>query len=128
MKNLALVLLLAALPASAADKLDTICGIFAVGQAPTGSADPFALRRAAIGVLALVLGFVNGFFRQRVQAHVSVHFAVDQVLIHGGQFTCEQAVEDTDDFLVAFHGASPNDSGFKAGITFPRDQGLVWRL
>jgi glycyl-tRNA synthetase beta chain len=40
---------------SAADKLDTICGIFALGQAPTGSADPYALRRAAIGVLAMVL-------------------------------------------------------------------------
>ncbi len=40
---------------SAADKLDTICGIFAIGQAPTGSADPFALRRGAIGVLAMIL-------------------------------------------------------------------------
>jgi glycyl-tRNA synthetase beta chain len=40
---------------SAADKLDTICGIFALGQAPTGSADPYALRRAAIGVLSMVL-------------------------------------------------------------------------
>ncbi|MFA5845135.1 MAG: glycine--tRNA ligase subunit beta [Coriobacteriia bacterium] len=40
---------------SAADKLDTIAGIFAVGQAPTGSADPYALRRAAIGVLAMIL-------------------------------------------------------------------------
>jgi glycyl-tRNA synthetase beta chain len=40
---------------SAADKLDTICGIFALGQAPTGSADPYALRRAAIGVLAMIL-------------------------------------------------------------------------
>jgi glycyl-tRNA synthetase beta chain len=40
---------------SAADKLDTISGIFALGQAPTGSADPYALRRAAIGVLAMVL-------------------------------------------------------------------------
>jgi glycyl-tRNA synthetase beta chain len=40
---------------SAADKLDTIAGIFAAGQAPTGSADPYALRRSAIGVLAMVL-------------------------------------------------------------------------
>jgi glycyl-tRNA synthetase beta chain len=40
---------------SAADKLDTICGIFAIGQAPTGSADPFALRRSAIGVLAMAI-------------------------------------------------------------------------
>jgi glycyl-tRNA synthetase beta chain len=40
---------------SAADKLDTTCGIFAIGQGPTGSSDPFALRRSAIGVLAMVL-------------------------------------------------------------------------
>ncbi len=40
---------------SAADKLDTICGIFAIGAAPTGSADPYALRRGSIGVLAMVL-------------------------------------------------------------------------
>ncbi|MBE6464509.1 MAG: glycine--tRNA ligase subunit beta [Eggerthellaceae bacterium] len=37
-----------------ADKIDTICGLFAVGQAPTGSSDPFALRRAAIGIIAML--------------------------------------------------------------------------
>jgi glycyl-tRNA synthetase beta chain len=40
---------------SAADKLDTIAGIIAIGQGPTGSSDPFALRRFAIGVLAMVM-------------------------------------------------------------------------
>jgi len=40
---------------SAADKLDTIVGIFAIDQAPTGSADPYALRRSAIGVLSMLL-------------------------------------------------------------------------
>ncbi len=34
-----------------ADKLDTLVGIFGIGQLPTGSKDPFALRRAALGVL-----------------------------------------------------------------------------
>lgn len=38
-----------------ADKLDTITGIFAAGKAPTGSADPFALRRSAIGILQILL-------------------------------------------------------------------------
>jgi len=38
-----------------ADKLDTIVGIFAIGQKPTGTKDPFALRRAALGVLRLIL-------------------------------------------------------------------------
>jgi glycyl-tRNA synthetase beta chain len=39
-----------------ADKLDTIAGIFVVGMAPTGSADPYALRRGAIGILQMLLG------------------------------------------------------------------------
>ncbi|HET6497489.1 MAG TPA: glycine--tRNA ligase subunit beta, partial [Coriobacteriia bacterium] len=40
---------------SLADKLDTICGIFAADMAPTGSADPYAVRRSAIGVLTIML-------------------------------------------------------------------------
>ncbi len=36
-----------------ADKLDTVCGIIGVGLMPTGSADPFALRRAAGGVVQI---------------------------------------------------------------------------
>ncbi len=38
-----------------ADKLDTLVGFFAVNQRPTGSKDPFALRRAMLGVIAVVL-------------------------------------------------------------------------
>lgn len=38
-----------------ADKLDTLVGIFAIGQMPTGDKDPFALRRAALGVLRILL-------------------------------------------------------------------------
>ena len=37
-----------------ADKLDTICGLFAVDQGPTGSSDPFALRRSAIGIVNML--------------------------------------------------------------------------
>jgi glycyl-tRNA synthetase beta chain len=61
-----------------ADKLDTLVGFFAIDEKPTGSKDPFALRRAALGVIRLVLengvraqfselvlkaldGFVTGF-------------------------------------------------------------------
>lgn len=40
---------------SLADKIDTICGCFSVGLIPTGTADPYALRRAAIGILAIIL-------------------------------------------------------------------------
>jgi glycyl-tRNA synthetase beta chain len=41
---------------SIADKIDTICGCFGVGLIPTGTADPYALRRSAIGVLNILLG------------------------------------------------------------------------
>jgi glycyl-tRNA synthetase beta chain len=38
-----------------ADKIDTVCGIFAIGQSPTGDKDPFALRRQALGVLRIII-------------------------------------------------------------------------
>ena len=38
-----------------ADKLDTLCGFWAIEEKPTGSKDPFALRRAALGIIRLVL-------------------------------------------------------------------------
>ncbi len=38
-----------------ADKIDTLVGFFAIGETPTGSRDPFALRRAALGVIRLIL-------------------------------------------------------------------------
>ncbi|MFG6668121.1 glycine--tRNA ligase subunit beta [Halomonas sp. HNIBRBA4712] len=38
-----------------ADRLDTLVGIFAIGQRPTGAKDPFALRRASIGVLNILI-------------------------------------------------------------------------
>jgi glycyl-tRNA synthetase beta chain len=45
----------AGLAVSVADKLDTLAGIFAIGQKPTGARDPFGLRRAAIGVLRALI-------------------------------------------------------------------------
>ena len=40
---------------SLADKMDTICGCFSVGLIPTGSADPYALRRSALGIINIIL-------------------------------------------------------------------------
>jgi glycyl-tRNA synthetase beta chain len=40
---------------SLADKMDTICGCFSVGLIPTGSADPYALRRSALGVINIII-------------------------------------------------------------------------
>jgi glycyl-tRNA synthetase beta chain len=39
-----------------ADRLDTLVGIFGVGQPPSGSKDPFALRRASLGLLKIIIG------------------------------------------------------------------------
>ncbi|WP_212524437.1 glycine--tRNA ligase subunit beta [Actibacterium sp. MT2.3-13A] len=41
---------------SLADKLDTLAGFWAIDEKPTGSKDPFALRRAALGIIRTVLG------------------------------------------------------------------------
>ena len=38
-----------------ADKLDTLTGFWAIDEKPTGSKDPYALRRAALGVIRIVL-------------------------------------------------------------------------
>jgi glycyl-tRNA synthetase beta chain len=44
-----------AIAVSLADKLDSLVGFFGIGEAPTGSRDPFALRRAALGVIRILL-------------------------------------------------------------------------
>src|SRR5207244_839843 len=38
-----------------ADRLDTLVGVFGINQAPTGDKDPFGLRRAALGVLRIMI-------------------------------------------------------------------------
>jgi len=45
----------AGLALAIADKLDTLVGIFAIGQKPTGTKDPYGLRRAALGVLRILI-------------------------------------------------------------------------
>jgi glycyl-tRNA synthetase len=44
-----------------ADRLDSLAGLFAVGLAPTGSADPFGLRRAALGLIQILIGREQSF-------------------------------------------------------------------
>jgi glycyl-tRNA synthetase beta chain len=56
-----------------ADKLDTLAGIFAIGQKPTASKDPFALRRAALGVLRIS---IEG--KLPLQLRPLIEFAVHQ--------------------------------------------------
>ncbi|MGH8910219.1 MAG: glycine--tRNA ligase subunit beta [Egibacteraceae bacterium] len=58
-----------------ADRLDTLCGIFAIGRPPTATADPFALRRACLGIIRIMLD--RGW-------RLSMAAAVDEALrLHG---------------------------------------------
>jgi len=69
-----------------ADKLDTLVGFFAIDEKPTGSKDPFALRRAALGVIRLVLE--NG-----VRLTVD-ELVVDQFARLAGQLTFTKVSDD----------------------------------
>ncbi|KJE36018.1 glycyl-tRNA synthetase subunit beta [Thalassospira sp. HJ] len=73
-----------------AEKLDTLAGFFAIDEKPTGSKDPFALRRAALGVIRLVLE--NGL---RLPLRRIFAFAVSQ---YPATIRRDEAVED----LLAF--------------------------
>lgn len=58
---------------SIADKLDTIAGIFCIGQKPTGARDPFGLRRAALGILRTVIEHqLDLDLRQLIEGAVSL--------------------------------------------------------
>lgn len=57
-----------------ADRLDTLVGIFGIGQRPTGAKDPFALRRASIGVLnILIKGELNLDLRELLACAAEQH-------------------------------------------------------
>ncbi len=56
-----------------ADRLDSLCGLFAVGLMPSGSKDPFALRRAALGVVQPLLEYDLDFdLRQAIAAAAAI--------------------------------------------------------
>jgi len=70
-----------------ADRIDTLIGIFGIGQPPTGSKDPFALRRASLAVIRMLVGLGKPIpLRDILQYSYSVHAAnlsptvVDDVL------------------------------------------------
>ncbi len=61
-----------------ADRLDSLVGLFAVGLVPTGSSDPYALRRAALGVIQILVG---GELRLSLRAAVDATASVEPVLV-----------------------------------------------
>ncbi|MDH4227214.1 MAG: glycine--tRNA ligase subunit beta [Deltaproteobacteria bacterium] len=78
---------------SIADKLDTICGCFGVGLIPTGAADPYALRRFSIGIMAII---------QDKGLHLPLDWAIDRSLDILGDKLKRKKNEATSDILEFF--------------------------
>ena len=75
-----------------ADKIDTLCGFWAINEKPTGSKDPFALRRAALGVIRLVLE--NGIRIELYDVFKSrILFLLDRAFERGASGTQEDWIE-----------------------------------
>ena len=91
-----------------ADKLDTICGLFAVGQGPTGSSDPFALRRSAIGILAML---EDGLEISLVDA---IDSSLDIYTAGGLEFDREAVRAEVIDFFVTRTKVMLRDGGCEA--------------
>ncbi|MBF0614907.1 MAG: glycine--tRNA ligase subunit beta [Magnetococcales bacterium] len=76
-----------------ADKLDTLVGCFGIGLVPTGTKDPFGLRRAALGVIRIVLDGAGWHLPLR-ELLVAAHGAYDDgVLERDAATTCEAVLE-----------------------------------
>ncbi|PMG14106.1 glycine--tRNA ligase subunit beta [Vibrio splendidus] len=90
-----------------ADKLDTIVGIFGIGQAPKGS-DPFALRRASLGVLRIIVE--NGY-----NLDLTDLIGKAKELL-GDRLTNENVEADVIDFMLGRFRAWYQDAGFSVDI------------
>ena len=88
-----------------ADKLDTICGLFAIGQGPTGSSDPFALRRSAIGSVNMLDGGLNVSLAPAVDAALSAYAA------DGIDFDTAAAKDAVMDFFITRTRVMLRDAG-----------------
>ena len=107
---------------SLADKLDTLLGIFAIGQKPSGEKDPFALRRAALGVLRILIECKLDLDLQLLLKHVAqqyaaevkaeaaiddvVHFMLDRLKVY---YTSQQIGVDVYDAVLALKPTRPLD-------------------
>ncbi len=93
-----------------ADKLDTICGLFALDQAPTGSSDPFALRRAALGVIAIMRAGID------ISLKGAVADALDIYLESGLQFNKQEVLDAVIDFFVTRVRVMLHEDGHDLGV------------
>jgi len=102
-----------------ADKLDTLVGFWAINEKPTGSKDPYALRRAALGVIRIVLqnkvrlplnDELRSFFHDRLKVHLREqsirHDLIDAVLTDSADdlVSIVARVEALSDFLRTADG------------------------
>ncbi|WP_456268899.1 glycine--tRNA ligase subunit beta [Kushneria sp. AK178] len=89
-----------------ADRLDTLTGIFGIGQRPTGTRDPFALRRAAIGVLSITVG-------------AELDLDLRELLViaagqHGGVTDVAALVDEVQDYMLDRFRAWAQEAGMSA--------------
>ena len=83
-----------------ADKIDTLTGFWAIDEKPTGSKDPYALRRAALGVVRMVLE--NGVRLSLRDLRISAELRIPEDH-KTGEFLQEDTVPDHDSLLAFFH-------------------------
>ena len=91
-----------------ADKFDTLTGIFGIGQAPKGSADPFALRRAALGALRII-----------VEKNLSLDLedlVKKSAALFGDKLTNQNVVADVVDFMLGRFRAWYQDEGIAVDV------------
>ena len=91
-----------------ADKFDTLTGIFGIGQAPKGSADPFALRRAALGVLRII-----------VEKNLPLDLedlVKKSAALFGDKLTNQNVVADVVDFMLGRFRAWYQDEGIAVDV------------
>jgi glycyl-tRNA synthetase beta chain len=71
-----------AMAVALADKLDSLIGFFAIGEKPTGSGDPYALRRAALGVIRIVReGGVRFALAEKTKANGLLDFILERLRV-----------------------------------------------
>ena len=91
-----------------ADKFDTLTGIFGIGQAPKGSADPFALRRAALGALRII-----------VEKNLPLDLedlVKKSAALFGDKLTNQNVVADVVDFMLGRFRAWYQDKGIAVDV------------
>ncbi|HKL04309.1 MAG TPA: glycine--tRNA ligase subunit beta [Roseovarius sp.] len=85
-----------------ADKLDTLTGFWAIDEKPTGSKDPFALRRAALGVIRIIL---DGGYRVKLDKFIDAQLLRHKISLNHAHAT-EGEIDTLEEILdeVAEHG------------------------